>query len=98
MPECNNWDKKFWKSAFSESDGTGSASRVLSGIVVVFALSWVTLVIVHNMMASGHVIMSMPELGSTAVFVSSVVGVLYGINKVSSKVSDATININKKAE
>ena len=96
MDERNNWDKKFWKSAFSEGDGTGSASRVLSAIVVVFALSWVTLVIVHNVMASSKVLMSMPELGSTAVFVSSVVGVLYGINKVSSKASDATININKK--
>src|SRR5487761_541129 len=96
MEERNNWDKKFWKSAFSEGDGTGSASRVLSAIVVVFALSWITLVIVHNVMASSKVLMSMPELGSTAVFVSSVVGVLYGINKVSSKASDATINIKKE--
>ena len=96
MEERNNWDKKFWKSAFSESDGTGSASRVLSAVVVVAALSWITLVVLHNVVASSKVLMSMPDLGSTAVFVSSVVGVLYGINKVSSKASDATINIKKE--
>lgn len=98
MSDKDNWSQPFWKSAFSEPDGTGSMSRVLSAVVVVAALSWITLVVVHNMIASSKIVMTVPELGSTAVFVSSVVGVLYGINKVSSKASDTIINVNKKQE
>lgn len=79
-----NWDKSFWRSAFSEDNGTGSASRILSAITVVSSLVWISLVVWHNR--------AVPDLASVAVFDSSVVGVLYGINKVSSKASDTVVN------
>jgi hypothetical protein len=96
--ERNNWDKSFWKGAFSEPDGTGSASRILSAIVVVFGLSWITITIVHNILALKSAAMTIPELGTVSAFVSAVVGVLYGTNKVFSKLSDTVSNItvNKK--
>lgn len=87
-----NWDKNFLRSAFSESDGTGSSSRLLSAIIIVASLSWITIVVVHTK--------ALPDLASISVFVSSTVGVLYGINKISTKASDAVLtkNINTKGE
>ena len=79
-----NWDKQFWRSAFAEDNGSGSASRILSAATVVCSLVWISLVVWHNK--------AIPELGSVSAFDASVVGVLYGINKVSSKVSDTVVN------
>jgi hypothetical protein len=70
----------FWRSAFSEADGTGSASRVLSAIVLINALILVDAVAWH--------IKGIPDLGAVSTFVSSSIGVLYGVNKVFTKVSD----------
>jgi len=83
MTDRDNWNRPFWKGAFSESDGTGSTSRILSTIIVVAALTWVTIVVLHTK--------AIPELGSVAAFVSSAVGVLYGVNKISTKTSDTII-------
>lgn len=88
MWNTNNWDKPTLQSLISEESGKGSSSRLLSAIVVLTALLWGTIVVIHTK--------AIPDLGSLAVFVSSVVGVLYGINKVSSAASDAVISINKK--
>ena len=79
-----NWDKSFWRSAFSEDNGTGSASRILSAATVVCSLVWISLVVWHTK--------SIPELGSVSAFDAAVVSVLYGINKVTSKVSDTVVN------
>ncbi len=64
----------FLKSTFSESDGTGSASRVLAGSTILATLGWVTYLVLLN-----H---ALPDLGGAAMFVTAG-GSLYGVNKLS---------------
>lgn len=53
----------FVKSTFSESDGTGSASRVLAGTSVTAVLTWVTYVVIKNG--------ALPDLSGAALFLSA---------------------------
>ena len=64
-----NWDKPFLRGVFSESDGTPSSSRIFTGILVAFAMGWVTDLVRHN-----H---ALPDFGGLAMLL----GVLYGVNK-----------------
>lgn len=71
-----NWDKPFIRSVLSDSDGTGSCTRVAVLLVVIASLSWVTyLTICHK---------ELPDLGRVAEFTTLVCGSLYGINKAAS--------------
>lgn len=62
----------FLKSVFSE-DGTGSYSRLFSGVIVMFTCGWITHTVIHT-----HAI---PDLNGPALFIGSGVGVHYGVNK-----------------
>lgn len=64
----------FLKSAFSEPDGTGSASRVLAGSTILATLGWVTYLVARN-----HVL---PDLGGASMLVASGFSG-YGMNKLS---------------
>lgn len=64
----------FIKSTFSESDGTGSASRVLSGAVILSTISWITYLVLKNN--------ALPDLSSASLFVGSGSSI-YGMNKLS---------------
>ena len=64
----------FLKSTFSEPDGTGSASRVLGGSVVVSTILWVSYIVFHT-----H---ALPDLTGAALFVGSGFSG-YGVNKLS---------------
>jgi hypothetical protein len=66
-----NWDKKFWRGVFSETDGTPSFSRIATAVLVAFAIGWVTALILRN-----H---AMPDVSGLALLI----GTLYGVNKIS---------------
>lgn len=68
----------FWKSVFSESDGTGSFSRVASGFVVLCSMSWAS----YRVMRFGDV----SDLTQIGLFTASLVTVLYGLNKAVTKI------------
>lgn len=38
----------FWRSVFSESDGTGSSSRVISAFLAVMTAVWISYVVFHE--------------------------------------------------
>lgn len=63
---------KFLREAFSES-GTGSASRLLAGLVVVSTIGWVWYyVLVHK---------ALPDLGGPSLFIGSGTSATYGLNQ-----------------
>jgi hypothetical protein len=68
---------KFLRSVFSEVDGTGSCSRILSAVFAVAVICWVTYIVctVH----------SIPPLGDAATLVACP----YAINKLATKIADA---------
>ena len=61
----------FWRSVFSESDGTPSFSRVATAVIVGFSMGWVTALVRLN-----H---QLPDFGGLVMLV----GALYGVNKFS---------------
>lgn len=63
----------FLKSVFSEPDGTGSASRVLSGVVIVATLGWITYLVLTT-----HIL---PDLSGASLFVGAGFSG-YGVNKL----------------
>ena len=68
----------FWRSVFSEPDGTPSFSRVATAVIVAFAMGWVTTLVRLN-----H---QLPDFGGLVLLI----GALYGVNKVSAAVSART--------
>ena len=64
---------RFVKSVFSESDGSGSFSRVAGFCVVIATIGWITHVVIH-----AHAV---PDLTGASAFVTTGVGTLYGLNK-----------------
>lgn len=70
-----NWDGKFWRGVFSEADGTPSFSRVATGLLLAFALGWVTALVAKHW--------ALPDFGGLIAFV----GVLYGINKAGAAIT-----------
>ena len=72
----------FLRSVFSEADGAGSMSRIGTMLVVVFALAWVTyLVVRHDVL---------PDLSGLAIWVVSISTSLYGVNRLADVVQTAT--------
>lgn len=63
----------YFKSVFSESDGTGSASRVLAGAGVLANIIWVSFIVFTQK--------RLPDLSGAALYVSASFSG-YGINKV----------------
>ena len=61
----------FWRAVFSEPDGTPSFSRVATGVIVGFAMGWVTALVRMN-----H---QLPDFGGVVLLI----GTLYGVNKFS---------------
>jgi len=61
----------FWRSVFSEPDGTPSFSRVATAVIVGFSVGWVTTLVRLN-----H---QLPDFGGLVLLI----GALYGVNKVS---------------
>jgi hypothetical protein len=62
--------RPFWAWCFSDPDGTPSSARVITALVVLFALGWVTfLVRKHGVL---------PEFAGLTAFVSAI----YAINKL----------------
>lgn len=72
----------FLRSVFSESDGTGSWSRIGSLLIVLSTLAWVTHVVWKT-----HAI---PDLGGATGFMTTGAGTLYATNKASSIMSAIT--------
>lgn len=66
---------KFIKSAFSESDGSVSASRILAGSTVLSTLVWVSYLV--------FTLHALPDLSGASLFVTSGFSG-YGVNKLSS--------------
>jgi hypothetical protein len=71
-------NQKFWRSVFSEKDGSGSASRVFAFFILAFALGWGTavLVLTHKIDAE-----NVKELIQAAAW-------FYGINKAGEKLPE----------
>jgi hypothetical protein len=77
---------KFLREAFSEADGTGSMTRFLTGVIVLFELGWVSyLVVKHG---------ALPDFGGLVIFG----GFLYGLNKASAVTQNVTSSIAGKPE
>jgi hypothetical protein len=62
--------RKFLRELFSEPDGKGSLSRVLTVVAVSFAMGWVSAIVLRTY--------KLPEFGGLSLFV----GTLYGINQI----------------
>lgn len=82
-----NFDKSFFKGVLRESDGTPSASRSLSALIVFAVIGWVTFLVIRT-----H---TLPPLQEAGMFLSTSTAALYGTNKVSSAISSI---LGKKAE
>jgi hypothetical protein len=65
----------YFKSVFSEADGTGSSSRMLAGATVAATLAWITYIVIRT-----H---QLPDLGGASLFVSTGFSG-YGVNKLAS--------------
>lgn len=65
----------FLKTALSEQDGLGSASRITAFLTTVAVISWVTYVVIHTG--------TLPDLTSASYFLAAGAGG-YAANKVSS--------------
>ena len=61
----------FWRSVFSEPDGTPSFSRIATAVIVGFSMGWVTALVRLN-----H---QLPDFGGLVLLI----GTLYGVNKFS---------------
>jgi hypothetical protein len=70
----------FAKSAFSESDGKASFTRIATAGLIAFALVWVTRLVWIN-----H---ALPDFGGLTIFI----GTLYGLNKASALATSITEN------
>jgi len=70
--------KPFWRSVFSEADGTGSWSRVSSAMTLVASLVWVSYVVLHTK--------AIPSLDGVALFIGTG-NVSYVANKVSTAIA-----------
>ena len=68
-------NQSFWRGVFCETDGTPSFSRVATGLIVAFALGWVTHLVWHNN--------ALPDFAGLVMFI----GALYGVNKISAAVT-----------
>lgn len=68
---------KFIREAFSENN-TGSASRILAGMVVLSTIFWITYLVLRN-----H---TMPDLAGPSLFIGSGTAATYGINQAKSVV------------
>jgi hypothetical protein len=71
----------FLKKAFSEANGSASATRVLAGTVVMATLSWVTYIVLRT-----H---ALPDLSGASLFVGSGFSG-YGMNKIANAVETKT--------
>ena len=65
----------FWKSVFSESDGTASFSRVATGATIIGSIVWITHIVLKT-----H---ALPDFAG----VSLLNATLYGLNKAHDAVS-----------
>ena len=77
-----NFDKPFWKSLFRDVDGTASSSRVLTALVTVTTLFWVTFVTLKHA--------QIPELHPVETFLCSVIMSLYGVSRISQALTAIT--------
>jgi hypothetical protein len=72
------------RSAYSESDGTGSSTRVHVGLIIAFTVG----VGVSFAVSVHHKLISLGDfdafLGAAAAFTTATCGALYGINKLGS--------------
>jgi len=68
-------NSSFWRSVFSEPDGTPSFSRVATAVIVAFSMGWVTALVRLN-----H---QLPDFGGLVLLI----GTLYGVNKFSGALS-----------
>jgi hypothetical protein len=70
----------FVRSWLSEADGTVSNTRICVALVIVFALGWVTALVIKI-----HAPVTMREFSDTLVplgmFVTGITGTLYAVNK-----------------
>jgi hypothetical protein len=82
----------FWRSVFSEDDGTASFSRVLSALVTAFALGWVTAIVWSHVRTRTEPIL--PDFGGLVMFM----GVFYGINIGGHTISKFTGNRGRSEE
>lgn len=76
--------RKFTREALSEADGKASFSRIITTVVVAFAMGWVTVIVRHNF--------ALPDFGGLALLI----GTLYGINQVGKVVGDRAGEQQKK--
>lgn len=91
MPDISSWERKFVRSMLSESDGSVSSTRCLIALTIVFALGWITglLMKVHKPVSLGEV---QSFVGTLTVFVTSICGSLYGINRAAEVLNNRTAN------
>ncbi len=66
----------FIKSVFSEPDGTGSTARVLSGVLAVASICWISHIVLKT-----H---ALPDMAGVAALITAP----YGANKIITKIMD----------
>ena len=72
-------DHSFARSVLSEPDGTGSAARVYTLLVVVSVLVWISYLVLRHT--------AIPDLKGVTVFLVSTTTSLYGLNKITTAVA-----------
>lgn len=76
----DNWGRNFLRSMLSESDGTGSSTRVCVLLVIVFTLGFVAALLwkIHAPVSVGEFCQA---VGALTLFAAGICGALYGINR-----------------
>ncbi len=74
-----NWDKPFWRSVFSEPDGTGSWSRVFGTPMVLAVITGFLFIVWMN-----HRLPTLPE----AIGLAVVAGATYSVNQIGAAIAE----------
>ncbi len=76
----DNWARGYIRTMLSESDGTGSSSRLCLLLVVVFTLGFVSALLwkIHGPITAAEFSQA---VGALTLFATGICGSLYGINR-----------------
>lgn len=75
----NNWKHPFWQGVFRDGDGVSSSSRLLTALVVIVTLAWVTMIVARTT--------ALPELKPVESFLTATILSLYGVSRISQAVT-----------
>ena len=93
----DNWARNYLRSMLSETDGTGSSSRVCVLLVIVFTLGFVA-ALLWKIHAPVTVAEFSQAIGALTLFATGICGALYGINRAADVFNNRDDGSNNRAD